>query len=580
MKLFPRGQYVGYTATPFANVFINPDDAEDLFPKDYIVSLPRPRFYMGLQEFVDTTPVNVHDRFDSKEGCYIRDVDGDDMLPDNFQRAIDSFILAGAMKLYRQEKMPGLRFKHHTMLVHISHLQLEHENIANRIRGVYENSGFDASVGLQRLKRRWTEDIVPVCTRKGADLIRPESFSDLEPYIGECIRRVDERKSVLVVNGDDRYKDDTPNFEKQPVWAILVGGNKLSRGYTVEGLTISYYRRLVNTADTMMQMGRWFGFRRGYHDLVRLFIGRNENGLRDIYDEYKENYRMEEEFRRDLKKYSEQTQPRIRPAQVPPLVPAMTRIRPTATNRMYNAVIVSQNFGGEWSESTTAPIPSEAKAVLQNQQSMRDLLAAAGVNRRRLACDIVEGDGTASGAAFDVLVSEPDSAAVIGFLKTYRWLRDEVPASIIRQIEYLEGKAGQNGITGWCVLAFQSATSVGTAFSAAGSDFNCRKRSRTKTLRFNVYSEPNHRAIAHYLTGVEHNRSVRKPNSAMQALRNTGKAILVFYPVRQEATESMTIGFALLFPKNVLPFQLTFSVRDPRQPNAVTVPVPTTTQGT
>jgi hypothetical protein len=306
--------------------------------------------------------------------------------------------------------------------------------------------------------------------------------------------------------------------------------------------------------------------------LVRLFIGRNENGLRDIYDEYKENYRMEEGFRRDLKKYSEQTQPRIRPAQVPPLVPAFARIRPTATNRMYNAVIVSQNFGGEWSESTTAPIPPEAKAVLSNQQGMRDLLEAASVSRERLACEIIEEDGSASRASFDVLISEPGPSEVISFLKSYRWLRDEVPASIIRQIEYLEGKAGQTGITGWRVLAFQSAKSVGTAFSAAEHDFNCRKRSRTKTLRFNVYSEPDHRAIAHYLAGVEHDRSIRKPNSAMQALRDTGKAIMVFYPVRQEATESLTIGFALLFPKNALPFQLTFSVRDPRQPNAVTVP--------
>ena len=72
MKLFPRGQYVGYTATPFANVFINPDDAEDLFPKDYIVSLPRPRFYMGLQEFVDTDPPDGKEPFESKESCYIR----------------------------------------------------------------------------------------------------------------------------------------------------------------------------------------------------------------------------------------------------------------------------------------------------------------------------------------------------------------------------------------------------------------------------------------------------------------------------------------------------------------------------
>lgn len=111
MKLFPRGQYVGYTAAPFANVIINPDDAEDLLPKDYIVSLLQPRFYMGIQEFVDTALSNGKDRFESKEGCYIRDVEGDDRLPDNCQRAIDSFILAGAMKLYRQQKMPGFGIK-------------------------------------------------------------------------------------------------------------------------------------------------------------------------------------------------------------------------------------------------------------------------------------------------------------------------------------------------------------------------------------------------------------------------------------------------------------------------------------
>jgi hypothetical protein len=108
--------------------------------------------------------------------------------------------------------------------------------------------------------------------------------------------------------------------------------------------------------------------------LVRLFIGRNENGLRDLYEEYKDNYRMEEEFRRDLKRYSEQTQPRIRPAQVLPLVPKSGRIRPTATNRMYNAIVVSQNFAGEWSESTTAPTISETAFVQQNQRHYRTIV--------------------------------------------------------------------------------------------------------------------------------------------------------------------------------------------------------------
>ena len=62
--------------------------------------------------------------------------------------------------------------------------------------------------------------------------------------------------------------------DRRNIWKILVGGAKLSRGYTIEGLTVSYYVRLTAQADTLMQMGRWFGFRPGYRDLVRLYVGR------------------------------------------------------------------------------------------------------------------------------------------------------------------------------------------------------------------------------------------------------------------------------------------------------------------
>jgi hypothetical protein len=204
---------------------------------------------------------------------------------------------------------------------------------------------------------------------------------------------------------------------------------------------------------------------------------------------------------------------------------------------------------------------------------MRDLLMAAPVNRQHLTCDIFQADGSISPYTSEVLTSEPDAARVLAFLKSYRWLRDEMPASIIRQTEYLEGKAGPSGITGWHVLAFQSDKSFGDVFNAAGQDFNCRKRSRTKTLRFGAYSEPNHRAIAAYLAGTDNNRSVRNPNTAMATMKEPTRAILVFYPVRQEITEPVTIGFGLLFPKNSLAVQLRFSVRDLRQPNAITVPL-------
>ena len=108
-----------------------------------------------------------------------------------------------------------------------------------------------------------------------------------------------------------------PDFDKENVWNILVGGAKLSRGYTVEGLTISYFLRKAAAADTLMQMGRWFGFRRGYRDLVRLFIGTQvsagKKGAVDLYDMFESICMDEERFRKRIAFYSKEG---IRPIQM------------------------------------------------------------------------------------------------------------------------------------------------------------------------------------------------------------------------------------------------------------------------
>src|ERR1019366_6737934 len=98
-----------------------------------------------------------------------------------------------------------------------------------------------------------------------------------------------------------------PDFYRQPIWKILVGGAKLSRGYTIEGLTVSYFRRRAGTADTLMQMGRWFGFRKGYRDLVRVYIGRAEPAGRgdvDLYEAFEGVCRDEQDFRAQLARYA------------------------------------------------------------------------------------------------------------------------------------------------------------------------------------------------------------------------------------------------------------------------------------
>ncbi|MCZ9338412.1 endonuclease, partial [Streptomyces sp. TRM76130] len=110
LKLLPRAQYVGYTATPFANVFVDPGDEEDIFPRDFLISLPRPADYMGVQDFhdlngVDGNPGEVEKRH--VRGIY-------DATGDRLQQALDSFVLAGAMKRYRVGRgVPDGPFRHH-----------------------------------------------------------------------------------------------------------------------------------------------------------------------------------------------------------------------------------------------------------------------------------------------------------------------------------------------------------------------------------------------------------------------------------------------------------------------------------
>ena len=108
LKILPRAQYIGYTATPFANVFVDPSDAEDLFPKDYIIGLSRPEGYMGVRDFFDfaddwgdLSEEELPDGYKSNEKAFVRDVRGEDTEKDNLEKAILSFILSGALKLFR-----------------------------------------------------------------------------------------------------------------------------------------------------------------------------------------------------------------------------------------------------------------------------------------------------------------------------------------------------------------------------------------------------------------------------------------------------------------------------------------------
>ncbi|MEF3133403.1 Z1 domain-containing protein [Rhizobium sp. 268] len=275
LSLFHRSCYVGYTATPFANILIDPDTddetfKQDLFPRHFIIGLDAPSNYFGAQKvFIDARTKHVRLIADNEDIFPIKHkIDHSvDTLPESLIDAVRAFLVARAIRNIR-----GQQASHASMLVNVSRFTDVQGRLRSRISDI---------VGRIR-------DAVTVDAGKGrAALANPEiaalhriwetEYADLEnadwPAIQARLHEVLIAARVIEVNASKR--SEALVYEKggeHGVTVIAVGGFSLSRGLTLEGLTTSYFLRNSMMYDTLMQMGRWFGYRPGYEDLCRLWI--------------------------------------------------------------------------------------------------------------------------------------------------------------------------------------------------------------------------------------------------------------------------------------------------------------------
>ncbi|QLE72745.1 endonuclease [Streptomyces rectiverticillatus] len=512
LSLLPRAQYVGYTATPFANVFIDPSDTADIFPKDFLISLSRPKGYMGVQDFHDLDPLLVPEDerivANSNELAYVRSIDASEEEDDDLslRRAMDMFVLTAAVKIFREIEdplVPPETYRHHTMLVHESRLTADHRELKGRILKLWDESGYTSAAGHARLRELFESDLLPVSRERAGGYAVPESFEKLAPYIGAATARIGgDLNPVIVVNGDKDIESGEVDFERRSIWKILLGGQKLSRGFTVEGLTVSYYRRRAGNASTMMQMGRWFGFREGYRDLIRLWIGRNETaGSKelDLYEGFEAICRDEESFRAQLAQYSVLVdgRPQVTPAQVPPLVSQhLPWLKPTSPNKMYNARLVEVRSPGEWQEPTA--YPTQPTALRHNVGLWTPIL---GQLPTAPATFTYEFDDVARRHRVEALAGAVSADAVLSVLSALKWHSGEQFAPHLAYLEEITKHSGQ--IDDWLVVAPQhTARRQQIILGDSARSFSWFGVERRRDPLFGAISNPRHRAALLRIAGA------------------------------------------------------------------------------
>ena len=289
LNLFRQKVYIGYTATPFANIFIHHDRqhsilGRDLFPSAFIKTLGGPSNYLGPKEVFglkdgseNGLPIN---REVNDAGQPLLEAGLDNFtfmpirhkpdytpteLPNSLKEALKAFIISSAVRWYR-----GQERKHNTMLIHCTRYNSVQDALAelvneemNNLRNAILAGDIDVINELENLYQR---DFTPTTIEMNRIVV---SWQEIVPLLSKAIRKLEPQ--CLVINGTVGDILDYKSKAKTGLWVIAIGGDKLSRGLTLDGLTISYFTRSTSLYDTLMQMGRWFGYRSGFEDLCRIY---------------------------------------------------------------------------------------------------------------------------------------------------------------------------------------------------------------------------------------------------------------------------------------------------------------------
>lgn len=576
LDTFEQTGYVAYTATPFANIFIDPDAdhsvvGQDLFPRSFIVNLPAPSTYIGPERVFGLEADSTY-AIDQVEALDIvrRTWDYGDWLPDkhkaldplgeelptSLEDAIVFFLMAGAVRRLR-----GQETKHHSMLIHVTRFTDTQRRVAEQVGDFLADVTARLEYGegadpvlADRIERLWETDLLPTCRSIGG---RP----DLSTHVGPIPSLADVKDEIVaaarrtrlhVVNGTS---EDALEYIDHPdgISVIAIGGDKLSRGLTLEGLCVSYYLRASRMYDTLMQMGRWFGYRPGYLDLCRLYT---TSSLVDWYEKITAaSAELQSEFEAMAAVGSTPEEFGLRVRQLP------DGLLVTSPQKLKHAARYSISFSGGISETVTF-LPTERKA---NFAALEELISSLGAPQQQV------GDGHVWRGV------SPE--AVIQFLSRYRADAAALKSLPDPLIKYIQARRADGELGAWTVVLAggQKDSQTREIGGVRTTLVKRRNQADTDSGRYTIRRvvSPSHElidfdegspgwkaALAETVSAWEQ-RPNKKPDAkpptqpsgrAERQRRSVNNGLLLLYPLSSEAwrkeaaEEEPFVGFAVSFP--------------------------------
>lgn len=451
-NFLPKNSYLGYTATPFANILSDSKDPNQLFPRDFIYPLKRPEKYFGAEQLFGRDPIDELDQERETGRNLINEISVNDKdhlgdlfkgevnfeyshLPKSLIDAINWFLVATAARRIRTN-----RTKFSTMLIHTSGRILDHQKMQSLVSKYVEHLRSQNAESTNLILRdawllgrtqAWLPGDPPV-------LEWPEIEAEALLVLRTCKIIVDNSRS------DDRLNYDFNNETTANPY-IVIGGNTLARGLTLEGLISSYFLRTSSAYDSLLQMGRWFGYRVGYEDLQRIWME----------PDMKLNFRymalVEEEIRSQISNMAKEG---LTPNQVPIKIRDHKLLTITALNKMTYAKQLQIGYSDTRVE--TISFDTRPETILHNQEVTKKFIS--NLADSGIAMNNKNPDGLP--IFYDVpwkLVKQ--------YFENYSWSANARVANGELISKYVDQHQGSGDLETWNVFIYQINRNVLTKFS-------------------------------------------------------------------------------------------------------------------